>query len=341
MLPRLFKLGLTAFAGFVFLASCSKDPEIPLSGMFKAQLPPGFPDMMVPESNPITYEKIELGKALFFEKGLSRDSSISCASCHRQENAFSDPRSVSTGVGGLPGIRNASPLFNLAWKKDFFRDGGVQSLELTPLNSLHAKNEFDSNTAEMLERLRLSPEYHRLFKLAFNDTITINGALQAMASFMRSMISGHSAYDEYLTGKTNALTESQIRGMNLFFSDRTSCSECHGGFNFRKEGFFNNGFFEQYPDSGRQRITLSETDRAKFSVPSLRNISLTSPYMHDGSVSELSDIIEIYNQGGFANPNKSEFIRPLGLNEEEKEDLLNFLNSLADYTFINNDEFRQ
>ncbi|MCB0819143.1 MAG: c-type cytochrome [Bacteroidetes bacterium] len=322
------------------MASCTKDPEIPLSGTYTPELPPGFPELKIPESNPITYEKIQLGKALFFEKGLSRDSSLSCASCHRQENAFSDPGPVSTGIGGLTGIRNASPLFNLAWKADFFRDGGVQSLELTPLNSLHAKNEFDSNTAEMLERLKRSTEYKRLFKIAFNDTITINGALQAMASFMRSMISGNSAFDEYLTGKTDALTESQIRGMNLFFSDKTSCSECHGGFNFRKEGFFNNGFFEQYPDSGRQRITLLESDRAKFSVPSLRNISLTAPYMHNGSVNELSDIIEIYNQGGFANPNKSEFIRPLGLSEEEKADLVSFLNSLSDYAFINNEAFR-
>jgi cytochrome c peroxidase len=326
---------LSAYAAIALFTSCSKDPALPLSNDYILKIPKGFPEIEIPENNPLTSAKIRLGKSLFFEKALSLDSSISCASCHFQERAFSDPASVSTGVQSQIGKRNASALFNLAYKKNYFRDGGVTNLDLTGLNAIHAENEFNSSLQIIFNRLNKSTVYRQLFLEAYNDTVTINGTLLALGSFLRTLISGNSAYDDYINGNPAALNESEIRGMQLFFSSKTSCSECHGGFNLRNEGFFNNGFFEVYSDSGRQRITLRADDRAKFSVPSLRNISVSGPYMHNGTVNELSSVIERYNQGGFDQPGKSELIRPLGLTENEKLDLLHFLNTLTDYTFLN------
>jgi cytochrome c peroxidase len=324
-----------ACAAMTFLVSCSKDPALPRPEAFLLKIPKGFPPPEIPENNPLSKEKVQLGKALFFEELLSIDSSISCASCHFQERAFSDPSAVSTGVMAQTGKRNASALFNLVYKKSYFRDGGVTNLDLTSLNALHAENEFNSSPEIMFNRLKNSPAYRQMFRNAYNDTVTIQGALLALGSFLRTIISGNSAYDAYKNGNEAALNESEKKGMELFFSSKTSCSECHGGFNFRNEGFFNNGFFEEYSDSGRQRITLLASDRAKFSVPSLRNIAVSGPYMHNGSINDLSTVIERYNQGGFNHPGKSDFIRPLGLNENEKEDLLHFLNTLTDYSFLN------
>ncbi|MEX1188580.1 MAG: cytochrome c peroxidase [Bacteroidia bacterium] len=336
-----WRLFLTLFILASILIACGKDPAIPNQQTINLTIPEGFPQPNIPPGNPITKAKLKLGKALFYETGISRDSSVSCASCHFQFAAFSDPRALSTGVEGRSGFRNSQALFNLAWRPNFFRDGGVQTLELVALNALHANSEFDSNTPEMLRKLQSSARYRDLFRLAFNDTVSIQGALFALASFQRSLISGNSNYDRYTNGKdSNALSESQVRGMNLFFSNKTNCSDCHSGFNFTKEGFFANGLFPAYPDSGRQRITLFESDRNKFSIPSLRNIEKTAPYMHNGEVANLEDVIEGYNLGGFDVQNKDSLIRPLGLSADEKADLLSFLLSLTDNDFLNNQDFQ-
>ncbi len=254
--------------------------------------------------------------------------------------AFSDGLETSIGIDNRHGFRNSLPLFNLAWRHSFFRDGGVQILELVALNSINDHKEFDINTDILLQRLQNSPKYTPLFRNAFNDTVTLNGTLFALASFQRTLISANSNYDKYtFYGNTNALNAEQMRGKDLFFSSKTDCFSCHGGFNFSNDSFQSNGYFSSYPDSGRQRVTLYESDRGKFLVPSLRNIAYTGPYMHDGSVATLEEIIDNYNAGNSNFINKSPLIRPLGLTLQEKSDLLAFLQSLSDVEFIQNPDF--
>jgi cytochrome c peroxidase len=162
---------------------------------------------------------------------------------------------------------------------------------------------------------------------------------RALATFERTLVSGNAPVDLYQNGNKSALSESQIRGMNLFYSNQTNCSSCHGGFNFTNHDFENNGLYVDYPDNGRERLTNNPADRALFKTPSLRNVALTPPYMHDGSISTLKDVIEHYNSGGHSHPNKSALIKPLNLTAEEKEDLIHFLESLTDQTFVSNPAF--
>jgi cytochrome c peroxidase len=332
---------LTILTSAITLVSCSKDVTIPDVQVVNLEIPRGFPTVELPENNKLTKAKIKLGKELFFDKLLSADNSISCSSCHSPALAFTDGLTTSIGVDNRAGLRNALPLFNLAWKRSFFRDGGVQILELVALNSINDHREFDINSNILLERLQSSLKYSTLFRNAFNDTITLNGALFALSSFQRTLISGKSDYDKYtFYGLKNALSEEQIRGKELFFSSKTDCSSCHGGFNFTNDSFQSNGYFTTYPDSGRQRITLNESDRGKFQTPSLRNVALTAPYMHNGSVATLDEIIDNYNNGNSSFVNKSPLIRSLGLTLQEKSDLLAFLNSLSDLEFIQNPDFK-
>ena len=324
----------------IVLVSCAKDDAIADKDVYPFKTPTGFSEPYIPEHNPLTYSKIKLGKKLFYDPILSSDGSISCNSCHKQSLAFSDARTVSLGVGNLPGFRNAQPLFNLAWSSSFFRDGGVTILELVPLNAIDSHVEFNNNVGDIIHHLNKSAEYRTLFKLAFNDTATTNNFLQALACFQRILVSADSPYDHFhFANDSKALNESAKRGLALFNSSKTDCFQCHSGFNFTNSEFLSNGISETYPDSGRQRITLQIADKGKFRVPSLRNIEYTAPYMHDGSFETLNEVIEHYNSGGKNFSGKSPLIRPLGLNEQEKIDLVELLKSLSDTKFIQNKEF--
>ncbi len=323
------------------LNSCSKDVSLPDEEQLELRTPSGFPKAFIPQSNPLTKAKIYLGKKLFYDPILSRDSSISCNSCHKQTRAFSDSEALSFGVDHEKGFRNAQALFNLAWSNSFFRDGGVTTLEIVPLNAIAAHFEFNNTLLIILKRLNRNSRYKELFRIAYNDTATINGFLHALACFQRTLISADSPFDSYYyQGNKKAISESAIRGFELFSSSKTDCIQCHSGFNFTNNTFQSNGSFETYPDSGRQRITLLADDRGKFRVPSLRNCELTAPYMHDGSINSLETVIELYNGGGLNFPGKSPLIRPLGLSTQEKADLLSFLKSLSDQNFIQNPEYR-
>lgn len=323
-----------------FLTSCGKDEPVSFGDTVELKIPEGFPQPVLNPDNPLTKSKIALGKKLFFEKLISSDGSISCASCHMQEHAFSEPEPISSGVGGLTGFRNAMPLFNLAWSKHFFRDGGVNLLVLAPLNAIDSHVEFNTTLPSVLNKLNLNPEYRLLFQTAFGDSATSFTFLRAMAAFQLTLISGNSRYDKYINGEKDALSINELRGKDLFFSSRTNCSNCHSGFNFTSSKFESNGLFEQYADTGRQRITTFTADRGKFSVPSLRNISVTGPYMHDGSIPDLNTVIERYNSGGTDFFNKNPIITPLNLSNQEKQDLAAFLRTLEDREFIENAEFK-
>jgi cytochrome c peroxidase len=327
------------FLFLTLLVRCARDPLVPDTTIIQLAIPDGFPPMPLPADNPFTTSKIELGKKLFFDPILSKDSTISCGSCHFQELAFAEDKAISVGIFGRAGFRNAQPLFNLAWNKHFFRDGGVPTLELSTLNPLDNHTEMFISIQEVLYRLNRDAVYPKMFRKAFNDTATAFGFLRAIAAFQRTLISGDSPYDQYKF-RNGHLSALEKQGEALFFSEQTACSSCHSGFNFTNYSFENNGLYLTYADSGRQRITTLASDRGKFAVASLRNLKFTAPFMHDGSLATLDDVIEHYNQGGAAHPNKSPLIRPLGLNEQEKTALKAFLLCLSDDNFVNNTAFK-
>lgn len=318
------------------LSGCEPDSPILIAqDQYNLDLPAGFPEMPVPSDNQLTQSRVKLGEMLFFDTMLSRDSSISCGSCHFQENGFADPVALSEGVEGRKGLRNASSLINLAWNETFFRDGGVRTLELQVLAPIIDVNEMDFTIPGAVERMNQNPQYVQLARAAYGRNPDAFVLTRAISAYERTLISGNSAWDRYEQfGEESALSESAKRGMDLFFSPATNCSNCHSGFNFTNFDFENNGRYIQGGDSGRMRVSLIEADRGKFIVPTLRNVAVSFPYMHDGSLATLEEVIEHYNQGGTAQPNLSPFIRPLNLSAQEKADLKAFLESLSDSEFL-------
>jgi len=305
------------------------------------ELPKGFPPVVVPEDNHFTEARWELGKKLFYDPALSVSNTISCASCHKPELAFSDNQIFSKGVEDRLGTRNAPSLANVAYHPYFTREGGVPTLEMQVFVPVQEHNEFDFNMVLLAERLAEDPEYVQMSKEAYDKEPDAFVITRALACFERSLISGYSSYDHYKHyGETDALSEIELKGMDLFFSERSNCYKCHFGFDFSDYSFSNNGLYEVYPDEGRKRLTGLDKDLAMFKVPGLRNITVTAPYMHDGSISTLEAVIDHYDSGGFEHPNKSDRIKPLNLTTAEKEALLAFLRTLTDHSFINNSNYR-
>lgn len=324
-------LALVALAS-ALLSACGTDELV--------TLPKSFPQLRVPEDNALTREKVDLGKRLFYDSRLSRTQEVACASCHSQEHAFADPRRVSTGVEGRQGTRNAPPLFNLAWNKSFFWDGGAPTLEHQVIGPIVNPLEMDMRMEDVVGRVAADASYVRQFEAAFHQPPSPEGVTQAIASFMRTMVSGESRYDRFKDGDTSALSASEKRGMDLFFSERAECFHCHVGFNLTNNGFHNNGARPDDPDLGRERITEQASGRGKFKVPSLRNVAVTAPYMHDGSLATLEAVIEHYAKGGQGHPNTDPTIHPLELTAQEKADLAAFLRSLTDESFLADPRFR-
>lgn len=305
------------------------------------EIPKGFDEIDVPEDNQFTQERWDLGKKLFYDPIMSLDSSISCATCHKASLAFSDDVAVSLGVEDRLGTRNSPTLVNMAYHPYFTREGGVPTLEMQILVPIQEHNEFDFNIVLLAERLANEPDYVDMAAKAYDRVPDPFVITRSLACFERTLISGYSRFDHFENyNDINALSESEKRGLNLFFSDKTNCSSCHGGFNFTNYNFENNGLYEEYEDVGRYRLTGMDGDVGKFKIPSLRNIELTAPYMHDGSLSNLEDVIEHYNKGGESHPNKNEIVTPLELTQTEKSDLVNFLKSLTDDSFIQNKIFQ-
>ncbi len=325
------------------LVACQEDEEaVPTYQPALMEIPEGFPDVLFPEGNEFTKARWELGKKLFYDPVMSADSSISCASCHDPALAFSDQVALSLGVEQRPGTRNAPTLANVAYHPYFTREGGVPTLEMQVLVPIQEHNEFDFNILLVAERLAADSQYVHLAAEAYGRPPDAFVITRSLACFERSLLSGTSPYDQYLHGgNSTMLSAAALRGMDLFFNERTQCSQCHSGFNFTNYAFENNGLYEVYADEGRFRLTHDSTDLARFKVPTLRNIELTAPYMHDGAFPTLESVIEHYQAGGKNNPHKSTLIGPLYLSEQEKQDLLEFLKSLTDETFVNNPLFRK
>jgi cytochrome c peroxidase len=299
----------------------------------RLEIPDGFPKVIFPSDNEYTADRWILGKKLFYEKALSLDNSISCSSCHRQELAFSDDVAFSKGSAGAAGTRNAPSLGNVAYHPYYTRDGGVPTLEMQVLVPVQEHNEFNTNILVVADKLKTDSGYSLMSRVAYGREMDYYVITRALATFERSLLSGNSRYDH------KRLSPVEKKGKDLFFSKRTGCANCHDGFNFTNYAFENTGLYENYKDIGRKRLTGKVEDLEMFKVPSLRNVALTSPYMHDGSLSTLEQVVEHYNSGGKNNPRKNMLIKELGLTETEKKELVAFLKSLTDDRFVSNTKF--
>lgn len=330
------------FLFFLLISSCRKD----VGDNFQSNdsnAPAWFPEMDIPENNQFSEKRWELGKKLFYEKRLSIDSSISCASCHDPKLSFAVNEALSDGVFGRPGVRNASMLANIGYAPHLLREGGVPTLEMQVLVPIQEHNEFDHNIMSIAEELGQDEDYIDLAEQAYDTSFNAYVLTRALGVFQRTFISGNSPYDQFAyTNNDNALNDEEKAGYELFMSNRLKCAECHSGVFFTSFDFANNGLKEVYEDDGRFRLTEEEEDRAVFKIPSLRNIELTGPYLHDGSIETLEEIIDIYSDGGFPHPNKSDLLSlPIDLNDEEKAQLLAFLKSLTDYSFVNDERWEE
>lgn len=347
------------------------------SGGYDWQLPKGFPEPLVPNDNPMSIEKVELGRHLFYDSRLSLNQTQSCASCHAQERAFTDGRATGLGSTGEAHPRGPMSLVNVAYTSMLtWGNPLVQRLEEQALLPLFGETPvelgFAGNEDVLLDRLRGDASYAMRFRSAFSadlDPINIANLARALAAFERAIISGRSAYDRFNAGDDSALSPEAKRGLTLFFGERLECFHCHGGFSFADATmhsgkkfteiiFHNTGLYNidgagAYPpgNTGIHEITHDPNDMGKFKAPTLRNIELTAPYMHDGSIATLDEVLDHYSAGGrtipsgpyagvgSANPYKSGFLHGFTLTDDERADVLAFLRSLTDRELLTDPRF--
>lgn len=359
------------------LGLATEQTTAPANDGYAWNLPQGFPLPQVPEDNPMSAEKVELGRHLFYDTRLSGNQSQSCATCHIQALAFSDGRVVAVGSTGEVHPRNSMGLVNSAYNAtQTWANPNLTTLERQVVIPMFGEFPVELGLAgkedELVARLAAEPLYQTLFAAAYPDEeepITVATITRALASFTRTLISGDSPYDLNLRGDKSALSEEAKRGMEMFFSERFECHHCHTGFNlslstvtanttFPERPFFNTGLYNidgkgAYPpnNAGVYEITGNAEDMGRFRPPSLRNVALTAPYMHDGSIATLEEVLAFYEAGGRliesgeyagdgrANPYKSGFIPGFTLTEQERADLVAFLESLTDETFITDPRF--
>lgn len=367
---------MRALAGVVLglVAACAAEPAVPA---WEWALPAGFQAPRVPDDNPMSAEKVELGRHLFFDTRLSGNGTQACASCHDPARAFTDGRAVPVGSTGELGRRNAMSLGNVAYASTQTWAGLARELEEQALVPMFGEAPVElglaGREAELVARLAAEPRYEALFAAAFPDDvepITIANLARALASFERTLITGGSRFDRFLAGDASALDDAERRGLALFESDALGCRHCHDGFNLtssvehagmRPGGdavFFNTGLYDVdgaggYPasDRGLVEVTNAPGDVGRFKPPTLRNIARTAPYMHDGSVATLGEVIDIYARGGrlvpdgphagdgAASPRKSLLVTGFSLAPDERADLLAFLAALTDDGFVTDPRF--
>lgn len=339
---------------------------------YRWELPEGFPVPRVPAQNPMSEAKVELGRRLFYDKRLSENQTQACASCHEQARAFTDGKVHAVGSTGEEHRRNAQGLANVAYAPALtWANASIRSLEQQAMVPFSNRDPVElglsGNGEELLRRLKADPVYPALFAEAFpeeEDPVTLSTVLRALASFERTLLSGDSPYDRHLRGDPEALSPAAKRGMTLFYSERLECDHCHSGFNFSdatahentsqpRAPFHNTGLYNEdgegaFPAGDRGLFDLSGDpfDMGKFRAPSLRNVAVTAPYMHDGSIATLDEVIDHYAAGGRArrargkaSPLQSSFVRGFALSKRERADLLAFLEALTDHTFLTDPRF--
>jgi len=362
-------VALVVFAAIVVLNRAEKK--------YQWDLPDNVPLPLVPADNPMSTVKVELGRWLFYDQKLSINGTTSCGNCHFQRLAFTDARGQALGATGELHPRGSMSLVNVAYGSRLtWANHLLDRLEVQALTPMFGEDPVEMGMAgreeEIIQLLTSDARYQKLIPSAFGadeDPYSVLNAMRAIAAFVRSIVSFESAYDHYLRGDQSALTESQIRGMELFFSEQTECFHCHGGFNFTDSsthanttiesvGFHNNGLYNigehgGYPEgnTGLHDLTGEARDMGRFKAPTLRNISLTAPYMHDGSIGTLDEVLDHYQEGGrniaegpsagdgSRNPYKSVFVRKFALTATERDDLLAFLNALTDQVVLANPVF--
>jgi len=336
-------------------------PEKPVSDGFSLQLPFGLkPDSIyIPEDNPLTQDKIDLGRLLFFDARLSADDSVACATCHAPAKAFTDNSQVSTGINGGRGTRNAPTVINRITGSEQFRDGRAATLEEQAKGPLISPLEMGMPDHEaVIEKVKGIAGYRVLFESAFDRQPNIEDLARAIASFERTIVSGNSRWDQYVAGDAAAITQAEFRGLALF-RGKGRCTQCHSGWNFTDEKYHNIGIGWDLPerDLGRFIVTNNENDRGAFRTPTLREVALTGPYMHDGRFDTLEQVVDYYSSGVIANPyldvemrrsnlsleealelysqeNRSEkrkefLVQELNFTEQEKSDLVAFMMALT------------
>ncbi len=284
----------------------------------------------------MTEEGIALGKRLFFDPILSIDSTVACASCHAPSAAFSDVLAFSNGVAGTTG-RNSMPVINAGWMKTLFWDGRAISLEDQALGPVQNKVEMGEEWDHVVQKLQRHPDYPDLFYEAFEtSTISADLTAKAIAQYVRTLISSNSKYDKYRAGLVE-LTAEEALGLELFFTERADCFHCHGTRLFTGNRFHNNGLDEFYEDTGLAEMTQNPYDVGKFKTPTLRNVAVTAPYMHDGRFETLEEVVEFYDSGAQPSENIDPLIGPnrrLNLSPEERAALVAFMNTLTDTDFL-------
>jgi cytochrome c peroxidase len=356
-------------AALLGLASCKSDadtvdPEGPVAAPTPYTLQGPFPGNLRPPAspadNPLTVEGVELGRHLFYEKALSVNSTVACASCHRQELAFTDGLARAQGVNGTTSPRNSMSLANLVWEPKLTWDGGALGLENQARIPIENPVEMHQSLSAGVARLQASPTYPALFRKAFgSSTITEGNMLKALAQFERTLISANSRYDQYQRGNRTALSAFEFEGYYLFVTHPDgragirggNCSDCHSEPLLTDHGFRNNGLDAGFSDLGLGALTGLPTDNGKFRVPPLRNIALTAPYMHDGRFTSLEQVLDHYNEHVVMNsPNIDPLLLngsndrrgpgyPLSLTTVEKAQIVAFLHTLTDSTFIRDKRF--
>ncbi len=292
----------------------------------ESSVPLGLKELPIVKDNPQTPEKVELGKQLYFDKRLSSDNTVSCASCHAPEKGWSNAEANAEGVGGQRGGRNAPTVLNTAYQQFQFWDGRSGSLEDQALGPIANPIEMNLPIDEAVKKIAAIDGYSKQFQEVFGEEVTSQNLAKAIAAFERTVLSGNSAYDRYKAGDEMALSEQAQVGMKLFFG-KANCSSCHSGHNFTDNGFHNLGvnFHAEEADVGREAHSKLAGDRGAFKTPTLRDIARTGPYMHDGSVATLEDVVEYYDKGGTANDFLDEEIYALKLSPEQKAALVAFL----------------
>jgi cytochrome c peroxidase len=317
-------------------------------------LPPLAANSVVPASNPLTKGRYELGRLLYFDPRISLDQSVSCATCHNPDKGWSDGMRVSVGIDGLRGTRNSPTVFNSAYAKSMFWDGRAASVEIQAQGPMVNPVEMGDQTyEEIVERIREVPAYREMFRKTFGTDVTLDGMSKAIATFERvAALTGNSKYDQYVTGDLEALNESEKRGMVLFGLrlspqdeyqpevelQKAKCTLCHVGANFTDEQYHNLGVGwdekkEEHADVGRWVAEAighkSDQSFGAFKTPTCRNVALSAPYMHDGSMKTLEEVMDHYNKGGNPNPALDKDMKPLNLTEQEVADVIAFMHALS------------
>lgn len=310
-------------------------PPIPLEVLDQLRPLPGnldrLPPVVAPSDNPQTPEKIELGRKLFFDTSMSRDFKTSCATCHAPDKGFADGLPLAKGFGGQTLGRHTPTVLNAAYNEPQFWDGRAHGLEEQAQGPIMAAGEMNMGTEELvIERLKSTPDYAKAFKDIFNAEPSLPLVGKAIAAYERTLVTPNSPFDRYMAGDKNAMTEPQKRGLLLYIG-KASCSQCHSGPNFTDNKYYNLGVDSPgaVADSGRFKISKDEADRFAFKTPTVRNAELTAPFMHDGSVATLEELVEFYNKGGGASDTKSKLMRPLNLTKTEQSDLVEFIKALT------------